>query len=281
MRHETSNVNFAMIGAGGRMGRSIIGLVPETIGAGLRLSGALERPGSDLLGADAGELAGWRGGAGEARNAGVAITDDLDLALRNAHVAIDFSSPATTLRVAEICKRQGTALLVGTTGFSVAEKNQLVEFAREIPLLIAANMSLGVNLLFYLTKIAARGLANFEAEITEIHHHHKKDAPSGTAQRLKEVLLEELARNEDQVVYGRSGIGDGRPAAEIGVHALRGGDVVGEHTVFFFGEGERVELTHRATSRSTFASGALTAAKFLAKQMPGLYSMNDVLQITG
>ena len=160
-------------------------------------------------------------------------------------------------------------------------QSRLAAYADRIPLLIAPNMSLGVNLLFYLSGVAARGLAGFEAEITEIHHHHKKDAPSGTAQRLKEVVLENQNLDESNVVYGRQGIGDPRPATEVGVHALRGGDVVGEHTVFFFGDGERVELTHRATSRSTFASGALAAAQFLAGRAPGEYSMNDVLQIRG
>ncbi|MEQ9363457.1 MAG: 4-hydroxy-tetrahydrodipicolinate reductase [Leptospirales bacterium] len=281
--NDTANnpIRFAMVGAGGRMGRAIIGLVPELSGGRLVLSGALERAGSALLGVDAGELAGWRDADGAMRRAGVPLTDDPMVALADARVAIDFTSPATTLRVAEACAEGGVALLVGTTGFSEDEKKRLSAFADRIPLLVAPNMSLGVNLLFYLTGVAARGLADFETEITEIHHHHKKDAPSGTAQRLKEVVLENLALNESNVVYGRSGVGDPRPGDEVGVHALRGGDVVGEHTVFFFGDGERVELTHRATSRSTFASGALAAAKFLAGQKPGVYSMNDVLQIPG
>lgn len=272
---------FAMIGAGGRMGRAIISLVPDGGSDGPVLSGALERTGSDLVGIDAGELAGWRDADGGARSAGVALTDDPAIALVGADVAIDFTSPATTLRMAEICAQRQVAFLVGTTGLSETEKQQLIVYADRIPLLIAPNMSLGVNLLFYLTGVAARGLADFEAEITEIHHHHKKDAPSGTAQRLKEVLLDSLNLDETNVVYGREGIGDPRPQKEVGVHALRGGDVVGEHTVFFFGDGERVELTHRATSRSTFASGALAAAKFLAAQKPGVYTMNDVLKITG
>lgn len=281
----TTQTHFAMIGAGGRMGRSIIALVPTPAGEGLSLSGALERSGSDLLGHDAGELAGWTNpGDGGTRKAGVALSDDLNTVLGKAQVAIDFSSPATTLRVAAACAERAasgtpTALVVGTTGFTPKERAELDAFGDRIALLVAPNMSLGVNLLFYLTGVAAKGLVGFEPEITEIHHHHKKDAPSGTAQRLKEVVLESLGRGESDVVYGREGVSDPRPFNEVGVHALRGGDVVGEHTVFFFGDGERVELKHQATSRSTFATGALAAAKFMAGQPAGRYSMNDVLQI--
>lgn len=261
------------------MGRAIMGLAQTH--RDLVLGGALERKGSELVGADAGELAGWQDAEGATGRAGVSVSEDPDEALKDVQVAIDFTSPATTLRVAEICAEKKVALLIGTTGFTPVEKAKLLGFADRIPVLLAPNMSLGVNLLFHLTGVAARGLSDFETEITEIHHHHKKDAPSGTAQRLKEVVLENQGRDESNVVYGRSGIGDPRPGDEVGVHALRGGDVVGEHTVFFFGDGERIEITHRATSRSTFASGALAAAKFLAGQKPGVYSMNDVLQIPG
>lgn len=270
-----SAVPFAMVGAGGRMGRSIIALSTEQhIDAQpwLRLAGAAERSGSEWIGKDAGTMAG-------VSELGVAVTDDLAVALENARAVIDFSAPETTLRLAELCADRGIALIVGTTGFTPEQRAALSGFADRIALLVSPNMSVGVNLLFHLTEVAAKAVPGFETEVTEIHHHHKKDAPSGTAQRLKEVLLESLGRSEEDVVYGREGIGDPRPAQEIGVHALRGGDVVGEHTVFYFGDGERLELVHRATSRKIFAAGALRSAAFLAGRPAGEYSMKDVLGI--
>lgn len=267
---------FAMVGAGGRMGRTIIRLsrdFTDRRGEPLTLSGALERADSPLAGQDAGTLAG-----GPAL--GVLVSGDAEHALRGARVAIDFSAPESTLAVAKVCRRLGVGLVVGSTGLSPAEKRELEAAAADIPLLIAPNMSLGVNVLFHLTAIAAEALASgYDVEVTEAHHHHKKDAPSGTAVRLKEILLETLGRSEQDVSYGRSGMPGARPPREIGVHALRGGDVVGDHTVFFFGEGERIELTHRATSRETFARGALNAGAFIASAAPGLYSMRDVLGV--
>ncbi|MCB1314700.1 MAG: 4-hydroxy-tetrahydrodipicolinate reductase [Leptospiraceae bacterium] len=265
-----------MVGAGGRMGRTIIALSKATatdLENPLQLVGALENSGSDAVGRDAGSLAGLE-------PMQVVISPELATAIDPAKVVIDFSSPANTLRVAEYCARQAKALVVGTTGFSTTEKSVLEGFADRIPLLIAPNMSVGVNLLFHLVEQAARSLRDgYDMEIVEAHHHHKKDAPSGTAMRLKEVLLAATKRTEADVVYGREGLIGARPAREIGVHTLRGGDVVGDHTVYFFGDGERVELTHRAASRNTFAAGALRAAAYLAGQSPGLYHMRDVLNI--
>ncbi|MBX7057255.1 MAG: 4-hydroxy-tetrahydrodipicolinate reductase [Leptospirales bacterium] len=269
-------IRFAMSGAGGRMGRTIIALSRRTHspeGKSFELVGALERPDSSLLGLDAGVTAG----VGPLQ---IAISDQPGLALQQAQVVIDFSSAAGALAVAAACADRGVALAVGATGLSAAERARLEGFAARIPLLISPNMSLGVNILFRLTEIACKALGpGFDAEIHEVHHRFKRDAPSGTAMRLKEILLRELSREEGDVVYGRSGEPGPRGAAEIGIHALRGGDVVGDHTVYFFGDGERVELTHRASSRETFAAGALRAAAFLADQPPGLYAMKDVLGI--
>lgn len=255
------------------MGRAILALLNSPQHSNeFALSAAFEHPTSDLIGTDAQLLVG-----GSA--SGTLIQSDL-AALAGAQVIIDFSRPASTLALAEACAREGVALVSGTTGFSPAEKGTLLAFAKEIPLLSAPNMSVGVNLLFHLTAVAARALGeSADVEITEIHHHHKLDAPSGTAQRLKEVLLEELGRTESNVSYGRHGASARREPNEIGVHTLRGGDVVGEHTVHFFGMGERIELTHRAASRDTFAAGSLRAAAFLAGKAPGVYSMQDVLQL--
>jgi len=260
-----------MSGAAGRMGRAIIACQKQ---AGLELVGALEHPGSEHLGQDAGNLAG----IGEL---GISITSNAKKALEKAGAVIDFSSPENTLALAEVCSETGTGLVVGTTGFNEAQKKKLQDFSGKIALLISPNMSLGVNVLFHLTRMAAQVLGpDYAAEVTEIHHRHKKDAPSGTAVKLLEILEEQFGLGADDVVHGRSGITGERPRDQIGSHALRGGDVVGDHTVFLLGEGERIEITHRAASRSTFAMGALRAAKWLNGQKPGLYSMDSVLGLS-
>lgn len=260
-----------MSGAAGRMGRAIISCQKQ---AGLELVGALERDGSEFIGQDAGSLAG----IGEL---GVSISADPQAALKDAASVIDFSSPENTLTLAKHCTETATGLVVGTTGFSAEQRKELESFAAKIPLLISPNMSLGVNVLFHLTRMAARVLGpDYAAEVTEIHHKHKKDAPSGTAVRLLEILEEQFGLTSDDVVHGRSGLTGERPRDQIGSHALRGGDVVGDHTVFLLGEGERIEITHRAASRNTFAMGALRAAKWLAGQKPGLYSMDSVLGLS-
>ncbi len=276
-------VPYAMVGAAGRMGRAIIALAADLLAADLKLEadslqlvGALERENSPNLGQDAGLLAA-------VGNLGVEVTSNWEAALANASVVIDFSSPDSSLATVGYCRGAKKACLVGTTGFRPEQKEKLVAAAEEIPLLVASNTSIGVNFLFAMAKFAAQALTadNFDVEIVEMHHHFKKDAPSGTALSLKEILENSAGRSPQAVSFGRQGNSLFRPTGEIGIHAARGGDVIGEHTVFFLGNGERVELSHRATSRNAFASGAIRAALFLAGKLkePALYTMNDVLQL--
>lgn len=265
-----SPIPFAMIGAGGRMGRQIISLVHRLPDAPLRLTGALDAAGSSFLGQDSGVLAGIEAN-------GIKLESELAAALKDARVVIDFSSPQSTLRAAEYCGKAGIALVVGTTGLTAAETEELRKAAAKVPLLVAPNMSVGVNLLFHLVRSAARVLEGYDIEIIEAHHRHKKDAPSGTAMRLKDVLLETLGRSEEDVRHGRHGLVGARTDREIGMHTLRGGDVVGDHTVSFMTEGERIELTHRASSRDTFARGAIAAAAYIAERPAGVYTIDQVL----
>lgn len=265
-------IQFAISGATGRMGRSIINLAAQKFSGEIVLKGAIEHSASPHIGQDAGEISG-------SGKSGVIITSNPIEAVEKADVVIDFSTPEHTLALGHLCEKTGKALVVGTTGFSAKQRLDLLECAKKIPLIISPNMSPGVNLLFHLTAIAAKALSSWDIEILEAHHRFKKDAPSGTAVRLKEILLRELQRSEDNVNYGRKGITGERNEKEIGVHAIRGGDVVGDHTVYFLSDGERLELTHRAFSRDTFAAGALRAALFLAGRAPGEYTMRDVLQI--
>ena len=263
-------IPFAMIGAAGRMGRSIISLSESE---NMRLIGAIEHSASVHINSDAGELAGLG-------KIGVPVETDPEKAIQGAKVVIDFSSPKTTLAIAEICRKEGAGLVVGTTGLSDEEKIKILSISEKVPVLISPNMSQGVNVLFHLASGVSKMLGSVsDIEITEAHHKHKKDAPSGTALRIKDVILEALKRSEEDVVFGRYGITGERDPREIGVHALRGGDTVGDHTITFFMDGERLELTHRATSRNTFARGALRAAHFLSDQPPGIYHMKDVLKL--
>ncbi|MFW5883588.1 MAG: 4-hydroxy-tetrahydrodipicolinate reductase [Verrucomicrobiota bacterium] len=193
---------------------------------------------------------------------------------------IDFSHHDATVPLLEQAVAAGVACVIGTTGHTEAERARIEALARETAVVFAGNYSLGVNLLIYLTEIAARALdSSFQPEILEAHHRHKKDAPSGTAEHLIEAVREARALSREALRHGREGMAGPRPEQEIGVHAIRGGDIVGEHTVLFAGEGERVELTHRATDRAIFARGALTAAKWATSQKPGLYTMREVLQL--
>ncbi len=267
-------IPFAMIGAAGRMGKTIIRLAETELEANKRvkLSGALESKGSSFLGRDAGEI------SGSAAN-GIQIVDDPETALAGAKAAIDFSHPENTVRMAELCAKKKIVFIAGTTGLTPDQKTEILKNKNKIPVMISPNMSLGVNLLFHLVSLASAALKDYDIEIVEAHHRHKKDAPSGTAVRLKEILINVLSRSEKDIRYGRQGITGERTGKEIGVHALRGGDTVGDHTVFFMTEGERLELTHRASSRDTFAAGALRAAEFLTGRPPGEYSMFDVLNI--
>ncbi|OPZ31053.1 MAG: 4-hydroxy-tetrahydrodipicolinate reductase [Lentisphaerae bacterium ADurb.BinA184] len=264
-------IRTVIIGAAGRMGRH---LTAQVLGdPALSLAAAIECAGHPAAGQDAGVVAG--GGV-----AGVRITEDLAAALRTADAVIDFSSREAALPNARAAAAAGCALVVGTTGLSAADRAGLVELAQAGARIVSApNMSIGVNLLFHLCRQVALTLGEeYDIEVVEMHHNQKKDAPSGTAKRLAEILAEARGLSYDrQVRHGREGLLGARPKAEIGMHALRGGDVVGDHTVIFATGGERVELTHKASSRQTFAQGAVRAVKFLAAARPGLYDMQDVL----
>jgi 4-hydroxy-tetrahydrodipicolinate reductase len=211
------------------------------------------------------------------------VVDDLGKALGGADVVIDFTSHEASARHAEACAERGVALVIGSTGFTPEAKARVAAAAKRIPVVLSPNMSVGVNVLFELVRQAGRVLGDdYDVEIVEIHHKKKRDAPSGTAVRLGEVAAEALGRDpKDALAYSRHGILGERPPWQIGVQTLRGGDVVGEHTVYFCGEGERLELTHRATSRDQFARGAVRAAQWLAGKPAGLYDMADVLALRG
>jgi len=263
-----ANLKVAVNGAAGRMGRRLVSLLVET--EGCELVSAIEAEGHSALGADAGTVAG-------VGPLGVPITTQIQ---GTPDVLLDFSTPQASVQRALECARMGTAVLVGTTGLSAEQLEKMKsEVASRVPLLIAPNMSLGVNILFNLVGQVARALAGeWDMEIVEAHHNKKKDAPSGTARELAEIICTALGWTPSEVLcYGREGAVGEKPPKQIGIHAVRGGDIVGEHTVLFAGPGERIELTHRATNRDIFARGAIRAAKFLAHKPPGLYSMNDVL----
>ena len=263
-----------LMGAAGRMGQAMTRLLAAGAIPGLELAGAVDRADSPLAGQDAGTAAG-------ARALGARISGDLDAALAaRPDVAVDFSFHAATAAAAAKVAAAGVPWVVGTTGLDDAEKAAVAQAARKIPVVLAANMSLGVNLLFALVEQAARALKGrgYDCEIVERHHRRKKDAPSGTALFLGEAAARGYGWNlKDVAVDGRSGLPGERPEKEIGFHAVRGGDVVGDHTVLFAADGECVELSHRATSRDTLAIGALRAAAWLPGRAPGLYGMRDVI----
>jgi len=261
-------INVVVTGAAGRMGREIMRLVRAA--EGLALSGAVERPGPAV-----GQDAGLVGGLGEA--IGVTVKHDLAAALSGTDVVVDFTSVEASVHHAEVCAAHGVALVIGSTGFTPAARAQVELAARRIPVVLSPNMSLGVNVMFELVKQAARLLPGFDVEIVEIHHKHKRDAPSGTAVRLGEVAAEALGRTPEALCFARQGITGERPPGQIGIQTLRGGDVVGEHTVLYLSDGERLEITHRATSRTHFASGAVRAAAWLPGKAPGVYDMPEVL----
>ena len=261
-------INIAITGASGRMGRALVQAVSQS--EGLRLSGVTERAGSVVLGVDAGELAG-------VGRLGVALRDKLDGL--DFDVLIDFTRPEATLIHLEHCRRAGRRMVIGTTGFDDAGKKKIADAAKDIGIVFAPNMSVGVNLCFKLLETAARVLGDsVDVEITEAHHRHKADSPSGTALRMGEVVANALGRDlKDCAVYGRHGVSGERPRHVIGFSTIRAGDIVGDHTVLFAGNGERVEITHQAESRLTFAHGALRAACWLMTKKNGLYDMQDVL----
>ncbi len=252
------------------MGRTLVEAVHEAEGADL--VGATELPGSPLVGRDAGELAG-------VGHLGVPVVDDLGSIIDRVDVVIDFTRPAGTLDMLPLCREHGTRVVIGTTGFSDEQKRRIEEAAEDIPIVFAPNMSVGVNLTLKLVELAARVLGDeVDVEIIEAHHRHKVDAPSGTALRLGEVVAEALGRDlASDAVYGREGITGERERKTIGFATVRAGDIVGEHTVMFAGIGERIEITHKASSRMTFARGAVRAARWLDERPAGLYDMQDVL----
>jgi len=266
-------LRITVAGASGRMGRMLVEAVVAA--PDLRLHGALDVPGSPALGQDA---AGFLG-----RTSGVAITDDLTRGLSGADVLIDFTRPAGTLAHLARCRELGVKAVIGTTGFDDAQRAQIVEFARHNAIMMAPNMSVGVNVVMQLLATAARALhEGYDIEIIEAHHRHKVDAPSGTALKMGEVVAAALGRDlKDCAVYAREGVTGERDPSTIGFATVRGGDIVGDHTVLFAGTGERIEITHRSSSRATYAQGSLRAARFLADKPSGLFDMNAVLGLDG
>jgi 4-hydroxy-tetrahydrodipicolinate reductase len=264
-----SPVKVAIAGASGRMGRMLIEAVLAD--PTLQLHTALDQAHSPALGQDAGAALG--------RATGVTIRDDVAAALAGAQVLIDFTRPEGTLAHLAICRQLGVAMVVGTTGFTPAQKAQLGEAAQHIGVVFAPNMSVGVNVVLRLLDLAARSLSEgYDIEVVEAHHKHKVDAPSGTALAMGEAVAKALGQNlQEQAVFTREGhTGERRPGS-IGFATIRGGDIVGDHTVMFCGTGERIEISHRSNSRANYAAGSLRAAKFLAERGPGLYGMDDVL----
>jgi len=261
---------IAITGAAGRMGRSLIQAVHNT--NGLELTVALEHPDSTLLGSDAGDLAGLG-------RLGVAVGSDLDAASGKFDVLIDFTRPESTLANLTVCRSAGRRMVIGTTGFSEVQKLEIVAAGNDIGVVFAPNMSVGVNLCLKLLDMAAWVLGDeVDIEIIEAHHRHKVDAPSGTALRMGEVVAAALGRDlASCAVYGREGHTGERDRRTIGFETIRAGDIVGDHTVLFAGEGERVEITHKASSRMTFANGAVRAAGWLMTHQNGLFDMQDVL----
>ncbi len=263
-------MRVAVVGAAGRMGKNLIQAVCNT--EGLELAAATERPDSSLIGSDAGELAG-------VGRLGVPLSHSLVKVVDQFDLVIDFTSPEATMIHLDICREHGKKLVIGTTGLDEDQKARVREAAGEIAIVFAPNMSVGVNLCFKLLELAARVMGEgSDIEIIEAHHRHKVDAPSGTALRMGEVIADTLGRDLQKVaVYGRQGHTGPRDPETIGFETIRAGDVVGEHTVWFATEGERVEITHKASSRMTFANGAARAAAWLAGQEQGLFDMQDVL----
>ncbi|MBA4342625.1 MAG: 4-hydroxy-tetrahydrodipicolinate reductase [Methylibium sp.] len=268
----SQGLKIVVAGASGRMGRMLIEAVQAA--PDCTLSGALDRPGSPALGQDASAFLG--------QTSGVLITEDLRQGLAGADVLIDFTRPEGTMAHLAVCQELGVKVVIGTTGFDEAQKVQIAEHGRHIGIMMAPNMSVGVNVVLKLLDMAARALdQGFDIEIIEAHHRHKVDAPSGTALALGEAVAQALGRDLKQcAVYGREGITGERDPSTIGFATVRGGDIIGDHTVLFAGIGERIEISHKASSRSTFAQGSLRAARFLAGRGPGLYGMNDVLGLS-
>jgi 4-hydroxy-tetrahydrodipicolinate reductase len=262
-------LRIAVAGASGRMGRMLL----EAVAAAddLALAGALDIPGAAGIGVDGLAFLG--------RQSGVPISADPRAALRNAQVLIDFTRPEGTLAHLAVCREFGVKAVIGTTGFSVAQKQKIAEHAQHIAIVMAPNMSVGVNVVLRLLDVAARALRQgYDIEVIEAHHRHKVDAPSGTALQMGETVAHALGRElADCAVYAREGVTGERDASTIGFSSIRGGDIVGDHTVLFAGTGERIEITHKASSRAGYAQGSLRAARFLAGRAHGMFGMAEVL----
>lgn len=263
-------IRVIVTGAAGRMGGRILALAKEA--GDFQIVGATERPDHPAVGQDAGEVAGMG-------SIGVKVADNLPKIITGADVVMDFTTPEASTAHLRAASDAGVAIVVGTTGLRKEHLEEARRLAAKMPCVISPNMSVGVNVLFKALPGVARTLGDdYDVEIVEAHHHFKKDAPSGTALRMAQVVAEALGWDLDQVgIYGRKGIVGERPKRQIGVHTVRAGDIVGEHTVIFGGMGERVEITHRAHSRDNFARGALRAARFVVQAPKGLYDMADVL----
>lgn len=265
-------IRIAVAGAAGRMGHSLIRACGET--QGMHLTAALERPDCPSIGQDAGVQAGLE-------PIGFALAGDLASMLDDFDVLIDFTRPEPTLAHLDLCRKGGKHLVIGTTGFSSEQRFEIESAAADIPIVLAPNMSVGVNLSFKLLQIAAKVMGRYtDIEIVEAHHRHKVDAPSGTALRMGEIIAQTLGRDlEECAIYGREGITGERARNTIGFSTIRAGDIVGEHSVMFADEGERVEICHKASSRMTFANGAMRAAAWIVTRPAGLYDMQDVLEL--
>ena len=267
----SSPLRIAIAGASGRMGRMLIEAVLNA--PDCELAGALDISGNPALGMDAGAFLG--------RSTGVIITSDVAAGLAQAQVLIDFTRPEGTLAHLRVCQQLGVKMVIGTTGFGDADKAQLAQAAQSLAMVMAPNMSVGVNVTLRLLQMAAKALSTgYDIEVIEAHHRHKVDAPSGTALKMGEVITEALGRDlKDCAVYAREGHTGERDPSSIGFATIRGGDIVGDHTVMFAGTGERVEITHRSGSRSNYAQGSLRAARYLADRSSGMFDMFDVLNL--
>ena len=272
VNEESTNktIKVGVIGAGGRMGRMLIEAVQDN--AQTILSAAIERQGSSLVGADAGEVAAIG-------HLDVPIVDDLKTVVNDIDVLIDFSLPDATEQNMQICADHGVAMVIGTTGFNAQQEQVLATASEKVAIVYAGNYSTGVNLSLKLLGMAAKAFGNdADVEVIEAHHKHKIDAPSGTAYMMAEAVAEARGQNlKDVAVYGREGQTGEREAGTIGIHAIRGGEIIGDHTVMFIADGEVVEITHRARARMTFAAGAVRAATWIIQQEVGQYNMQDVL----
>lgn len=265
-------LRIAIVGAGGRMGRQLINAATKI--EDVELATAFERKGSSLIGSDAGELAGIG-------HLGVLVSDNLEKEADSFDLLIDFTRPEGTLAHLDFCIKYNKKMIIGTTGFEEADKQRIRDAAKQIPIVFASNYSIGVNLVFKLLEKAAKVMGEYcDIEVIEAHHRHKVDAPSGTALSMGQHIAKVLDRDlKKQGIFSREGITGERKRDEIGFATIRAGDIVGEHSVWFADEGERVEITHKASSRMTFANGAVRAAKWLAEKNTGLFDMTDVLSL--